>query len=146
MAERRLLVLILIVLILLAGCGGPKLLQVQLQEVDTAYLQLLHNKERAQKNLPQLEYDSRLEEYAQKHAKYMAARQRLVHSSLSYSYYGNRGENIAMGQRNEEEVLSDWMHSSGHRANILNGQFTHAGFGCAANESGQFYWCACFGG
>ena len=31
------------------------------------------------------------------------------------------GENIAKGQRTPAEVVDDWMHSEGHRANILNG-------------------------
>lgn len=143
MAGRRLLILLF--LLFVVGCGEPKLLHVYQQEIDTAYLQLIHNKERSQQGLEQLSFDPKLEEYAQNHAKYMAARQRLKHSNLEYDY-NTRGENIAMGQRNEEEVLKDWMNSRGHRANILNEGFTHAGFGCAGNESGQLYWCACFGG
>jgi hypothetical protein len=39
------------------------------------------------------------------------------------------GENIAWNQPTPEEVMQDWMNSSGHRANILNDNFTHVGFG-----------------
>ena len=37
------------------------------------------------------------------------------------------GENIAQGQRNSAEVVTAWMNSPGHRANILEGEFTHMG-------------------
>jgi len=137
--------LVLLICLYLVGCQEPKTLHVYQRDIDTAYLQLLHNRERAQRNMPQLQYDDALEKYAQQHAKYMASRRRLKHSSLDYDYR-MRGENIAMGQRTEEEVLNSWMRSRGHRANILNGRFTHAGFGCAQVEGGDLYWCACFGG
>lgn len=39
------------------------------------------------------------------------------------------GENIAMGQRNPEEVVNSWMNSPGHRENILNPKFTLIGVG-----------------
>lgn len=60
--------------------------------------------------------------------------------------YKIRGENIAMGKRSEDDALQDWMNSKGHRSNILNSDFTHAGFRCARTSSGDLYWCACFGG
>ncbi len=40
-----------------------------------------------------------------------------------------RGENIAMGQRNSEEVMNSWMNSPGHKSNILNSDFTKLGVG-----------------
>lgn len=45
--------------------------------------------------------------------------------------YNSAGENIAAGQASPEEVMTSWMNSSGHRANILNGKFTHMGAGYA---------------
>lgn len=39
------------------------------------------------------------------------------------------GENIAYGQRTPAEVVNGWMNSSGHRANILNANFTHIAVG-----------------
>ncbi len=44
----------------------------------------------------------------------------------SYSYCG---ENIARGQDTPEEVMMDWMNSSGHKANILKSEFTQIGVG-----------------
>lgn len=46
------------------------------------------------------------------------------------------GENIAQGQRNSAEVVTAWMNSPGHRANILEGEFTHMG----AGYDGLYSW------
>lgn len=43
---------------------------------------------------------------------------------ISYRY---AGENIAKGQRTPQEVMTAWMNSSGHRANILSPNFTTIG-------------------
>ncbi len=40
-------------------------------------------------------------------------------------HYWAAGENIAMGHRTPEDVVTAWMNSPGHRANILNNDFTH---------------------
>lgn len=53
------------------------------------------------------------------------------------------GENIAMGQITAQEVLSAWMNSPGHRANILNPNYTKIGVGCADNVQGP-YWVQMF--
>jgi uncharacterized protein YkwD len=55
--------------------------------------------------------------------------------------YSAAGENIAMGQRSAEEVVQAWMDSEGHRANILNGTFTHIGVGYIENGN---YWTQMF--
>lgn len=41
--------------------------------------------------------------------------------------YHTAGENIAMGYGDAESVMSGWMNSSGHRANILNEDFSRIG-------------------
>jgi len=43
---------------------------------------------------------------------------------INYSY---AGENIAKGQRTPQEVMTAWMNSPGHRANILSANFTTIG-------------------
>lgn len=54
--------------------------------------------------------------------------------NISYSY---AGENIAVGQRTPEEVVNAWMNSPGHRANILNTDYTEIGVGYSSNGH---YW------
>ncbi|KAI9019961.1 CAP domain-containing protein [Hyaloraphidium curvatum] len=49
------------------------------------------------------------------------------------------GENVASGQRTEEQVMQDWMNSPGHRANILGEQFTLFGSGRSGNSWTQVF-------
>lgn len=58
--------------------------------------------------------------------------------------YTASGENIAYGQNSPQEVMSGWMNSSGHRANILNASFTSIGIGHMENASGVDYWTQLF--
>lgn len=53
------------------------------------------------------------------------------------------GENIAWGQKSPEEVMTAWMNSDGHRANILNKNFTSMGVGYA-EKNGLKYWTQLF--
>ena len=54
------------------------------------------------------------------------------------------GENIAYGQNSPEKVMEGWMNSSGHRANILNRDFTSIGVGHYQDASGTDYWTQLF--
>lgn len=60
--------------------------------------------------------------------------------------YRASGENIAYGQRTPEEVMAGWMNSEGHRANILNPDFTSIGIGHYQNDAGVNYWVQLFVG
>lgn len=55
-----------------------------------------------------------------------------------------RGENIAAGQTDAENVMTSWMNSSGHKANILGSSYTSVGIGCV-QVNGTKYWVQCFG-
>ena len=58
----------------------------------------------------------------------------------------SRGENIAAGYQTPAAVVEGWMNSEGHRANILNPDFTTIGIGCVKHDSlYQIYWTQCFG-
>ena len=54
------------------------------------------------------------------------------------------GENIAYGQKTVKEVMEDWMNSEGHKANILNSQFTSIGIGHHVGQNGIHYWTQLF--
>lgn len=57
------------------------------------------------------------------------------------------GENIAAGQKTAETVVSAWMNSPGHRANILEEGFKHLGVGYGkANDLYKHYWSQNFVG
>lgn len=59
--------------------------------------------------------------------------------------YRRSGENIAWGQPSPEAVVNAWMNSSGHRANILNKNFTKIGVGYF-QYNGRNYWSQLFVG
>ena len=59
-------------------------------------------------------------------------------------FYRSSGENIAYGQQTPEAVMEAWMNSSGHRANIMNPNFTSIGVGYYENANGTDYWCQLF--
>lgn len=58
--------------------------------------------------------------------------------------YRSAGENIAWGQKTPEEVVTAWLNSEGHRANIMNKNFTNLGVGYVKNANGTPYWVQLF--
>lgn len=52
------------------------------------------------------------------------------------------GENIARGQSDARQVMASWMASEGHRANILNCEFSRVGVGVDVDG---MYWTQDFG-
>ena len=66
-------------------------------------------------------------------------------SALSESdvSYLRAGENIASGQKSASEVVNAWMNSPGHRANILNSNYSRIG-SASVNIDGTLYWVQLF--
>ena len=54
-------------------------------------------------------------------------------------------ENIATGFPDPAGVVTGWMNSDGHRANILNCAYVHMGIGYAVGGTGTVYWTQVFG-
>lgn len=59
--------------------------------------------------------------------------------------YTSIGENIAFGYTSASEVMTAWMNSSGHRANILDANYTEIGVAVKANSDGVLYFTQEFG-
>jgi uncharacterized YkwD family protein len=104
----------------------------------------LTNKERAKYGLPPLKVDLALSKVAREKSRDMAVNHYFSHNSPTYGSpfemmrkfgisYTAAGENIAMGQRTPQEVVAAWLNSAGHRANILNRNYTHIGVGFEEN-------------
>ncbi len=100
----------------------------------------LTNAERSKHGLQPLQADLELSKVAREKSRDMAANNYFDHNSPTYGSpfdmmqqfgvnYRTAGENIAKGQRSPQEVVNAWMNSEGHRANILNADFTHIGVG-----------------
>ncbi len=58
--------------------------------------------------------------------------------------YSTAGENIARGYLSAQSVVSGWMNSSGHRANILNPSFNKIGVGAYKTSNNTTYWTQMF--
>ena len=112
---------------------------------------VLVNKERAKQGLAPLKDNSQLSNVARTKSEDMVAKNYFSHTSPTYGSpfdmmkkfgitYTSAGENIAMGQQTAASVMSSWMNSSGHKANILSKNFTEIGVGVAKDKSGSIYW------
>ncbi|MCM3610425.1 S-layer homology domain-containing protein [Planococcus sp. MERTA32b] len=110
----------------------------------------LVNKERAKVGAPALKAHKALQEAAILKSKDMADKNYFSHQSPTYGSpfdliksrgisYTAAGENIAAGQRSAEAVMSSWMDSPGHKANILNEDYTHLGVGIYKGGSYGIY-------
>ncbi|HET6509383.1 MAG TPA: CAP domain-containing protein [Baekduia sp.] len=108
----------------------------------------LLNKERTSRGLGSLSESSTLDKAADRFAGDMVARRFFDHVSPGGGTFMDRikaagwtpsgswtaGENIAWGTGSlstPASIVDGWMHSPGHRANILNGAFTQIGIGIA---------------
>ncbi|POM61103.1 hypothetical protein PHPALM_29935 [Phytophthora palmivora] len=98
------------------------------------------NKQRATAGLPALCMNSKLQSAAQGHSNDMAANDFMSHTGSNGSTMSQRitaagyawnsiAENVAAGQTNVDAVMTAWMNSPGHKANILSSKVTM--FGCA---------------
>ncbi|MCT9092757.1 CAP domain-containing protein, partial [Streptomyces sp. ASQP_92] len=115
----------------------------------------LVNSERSKAGCSALTTNSKLYDAALKHSENMAAQNFFDHTDPSGAGPGERitaagykwstyGENIARGQADAAAVMDSWMHSSGHRANILNCAFKEIGIG-VHHGSGGPWWTQDFG-
>jgi uncharacterized YkwD family protein len=106
---------------------------------DENYILQQTNVERNNAGLKPLQIDYRLVQTARAKSKDMIANNYFGHQSptlgspfdqmkkagISFQY---AGENIA-GNSSAASAMTSWMNSSGHKANILNPNFTHIGIG-----------------
>ncbi|WP_425444648.1 CAP domain-containing protein [Streptomyces phaeoluteigriseus] len=115
----------------------------------------LVNKERAAAGCGPLTDDAKLRNAAREHSEDMAARDFFDHTNPDGADPGQRitaagyrwstyGENIAKGQQSAASVMTSWMNSPGHRANILNCDFKNIGVGIH-DAGGGPWWTQNFG-
>lgn len=105
-------------------------------EVEKALLHKI-NLERVAHGVAELVLSPIVHARARRHCKWMAAVGRFIHSN-------DGAENIAMGQADVDDAVNSWMNSPGHRANILNPNYTATGVAAYRSASGVMYWCQQF--
>lgn len=88
----------------------------------------------------------------------MANNNYFSHTGLNGSTIGTRanaagyayrtvGENIAAGYNSIDAVMTGWVDSAGHCANMMNASFKEYGLACASNPNSTYktYWTQDFG-
>ena len=139
------------------GVANPILSKGSYPEYQKEILELV-NAERAKYNVHPLILNAALSNVAMLKSEDMVDRNYFSHYSPTYGSpfemmdlfgikYWTAGENISMGQRTPQSVMSAWMNSSGHRANILDKYVTEIGIGIAVDSNnGRYYWTQMFVG
>jgi uncharacterized protein YkwD len=137
-------------------------------EVTRGAILCLLNKERARHRLPALAQNAVLQRASQLHSEDMARRDFFEHDNPDGADPGLRmelagyprvgtwvGENLYWGEEAEAtpvRAVEGWMHSPGHRANILRPEFAEVGVGVAydapipASEHRSAVYTTDFGG
>lgn len=114
------------------------------------------NHHRAQAGRRPVVVDSRLTSAARAHSDHMARERIMTHVGAGWTNAGQRissagyrwttwAENVAAGQTTPAQVMSAWMNSPGHRANILNGSVVHIGIAATKASNGVTYWTMVLG-
>ena len=118
----------------------------------------LTNKERATAGCSALTVNATLTSVALAHSVDMAKNNYFAHDSQNGDspfdrmeaagyQFSTAAENIAAGYPTPDDVVTGWMNSAGHRANILNCSLTQIGVGYATSTTSDFgtYWTQDFG-
>ncbi|MCH9661599.1 MAG: CAP domain-containing protein [Bacteroidetes bacterium] len=88
--------------------------------------------------------------YAVDHTQHMIDMSQINHDNFSERSRAlkNRGaasvgENVASGYTSAEAVVNAWLNSPSHRS-VLEGNYTHSGFGVMQNAQGTYYYTQLF--
>ena len=108
------------------------------------------NHQRERHDLVRLRHQECVQKYAVRQARRMAHQERMFHQDLgrvmSDCALRMAGENVAYGYPTGRSVVNDgWMHSEGHRENILNPAYRLLGMGARRSDDGQWYAAQVFG-
>lgn len=101
------------------------------------------NDRRADHDLRRLRAHDCLEDQARRQARRMARQQRLFHQDmgrvLRVCDLRSVGENVAVGFDGGQAVVTAWMASPGHRANLLERSQRLMGIAAKRGEDGEWY-------
>lgn len=152
----------LVIAVVGAACGpriapGPPPCVGPATPSDTISVGLLTatNSDRATQGLAPLSWNPQLWCLASEWSGQIAAAGKLTHRDLNviirsdgYRSYRALGENLLRGPQTltPEAMEAAWMNSSGHRANVLGGQFTSFAVAYFIAADGQVFVTANFGG
>ena len=119
----------------------------------------LLNAERAANGLPELVWSDRVAEVARRHSENMAKNDFFSHQDLDGLLVNDRadraglsdwtaiGENIAYIKGFKDpcaSAITNWMHSTAHRENLLSSRWKVSAIGVAITDSGIYYFTQVF--
>ena len=121
----------------------------------------LVNEARTESGLDPLERDAELDaaadiragEYAsiksiridgQGHTRLNGSKFSTVLTEMGINWSGGASENSSARRKTPDEVMTAWLESDGHRANILRENRTHIGIGIRQDSDGRLYWIQLF--
>ena len=139
-----------------AGSGAEGNVSVSPSRVTSEVVRLT-NAERTRLGRGRLRANPRLMQAAQVHAEQIARAGQLAHVLPDAAYpraedrlaaagyrWRSYGENVALGQPTAAAVIRGWMHSRGHRKNLVSPAFTEMGVGYALDRAGRPYYVQVF--
>lgn len=107
------------------------------------------NRARKRRDMKRVHRVKCVDRFANRWARKMARRGSLEHQPLGRVMrrcnLTMAGENIAYGYRSGKAVVRGWMHSSGHRANILTRRYRLLGVGMKRDKQGRAWVSQVFG-
>lgn len=134
-------------------CGLPNFQDEILARVNQARASSRMCGSTAYQAAPALSWNSNLFNAAAGHSFDMATTNFFSHTSLDGRDFGQRisaagytwhaiAENIAGGQSTIAEVMTTWLDSPAHCANIMSGSYSEIGVACVASASSTYqrYW------
>ena len=148
-------VLVTAVATLVAGSvlgASPSTAQVAPTPEDSYQSQIFTstNDQRDAHDRPAFRRQDCVQRYAERQARKMADAEEIFHQDLQRVLRDcdlrRAGENVAYGYESGRSVVNQgWMHSAGHRANILNPAFRLLGTGARMGEDNLWYAVQVFG-
>jgi uncharacterized protein YkwD len=119
-------------------------------QIANEILQLV-NEHRVSLGLPELQKDQQYASaYAVDHTQYMIDQNKISHDNFGIRSTGlkNRGaqsvsENVGFGYTDAASVVNAWINSPTHRS-VLEGNYSHSGFGVIQNDSGKYFFTQIF--
>ncbi|MGW8482813.1 CAP and S-layer homology domain-containing protein [Microbacterium sp. NPDC055903] len=116
-----------------APAAGPARLAVTVSSADEATILTLVNAQRLKACLPVVRSNAAMNTVARNWSKAMAAKNAMSHnpkySTQIPTGWTWAGENVAAGYTSGTAMMTGWMNSAGHKANILNPRATDIGIG-----------------
>jgi len=112
---------------------------------------VLINQHRASIGRPAIKKDQQYASaYAVDHTQYMIEISQINHDNFAVRSRAlkDRGavavaENVAMGYTTAEDVVIAWLNSTSHRR-VIEGNYSHSGFGVIRDDRGTFYFTQLF--